>query len=135
MTTLFAFKSMFATMDPMGFVILDGFGCWSCMTRTGMGPKLCIFCYIAMEIYVMGYTSIFSLSFCLYIQPNHSPSTHNQHQHICLCVGGEPQHSSTKNYTLSHSKQSKPKAFPKSKTFIPNLVFQTITLYKGRRCV
>jgi hypothetical protein len=92
------------------------------------------FCYIAMEIYVMGYTSIFSLSFCLYIQPNHSPSTHNQHQHICLCVGGEPQHSSTKNYTLSHSKQSKPKAFPKSKTFIPNLVFQTITLYKGRRC-
>jgi hypothetical protein len=71
---------------------------------------------------------------CLYIQPYHSP-THNQHQHICLCVGDEPQHFSTKNFTLSHSKQSKPKAFPKSKTFIPNLVFQTITLDKGRRCV
>jgi hypothetical protein len=59
---------------------------------------------------------------CLYIQPYHSP-THNQHQHICLCVGDEPQHFSTKNFTLSHSKQSKPKAFPK--TFIPHLVFQT----------
>jgi hypothetical protein len=39
------------------------------------------------------------------------------------------------NYTLSHSKQSKPKAFPKSKTFIPTLYSKTITLYKGKRCV
>jgi hypothetical protein len=31
MVTPFAFKSMFIAMDPMGFVILDGFGCWSCM--------------------------------------------------------------------------------------------------------
>ncbi len=93
------------------------------------------FCYIAMEIYVMGYTSIFSLSFCLYIELYHSPSTNNQRQHICLRVGGEPQHSSTMNYTLSHSKQSKPKAFPKIKTIILNLVFQTIILYKGRRSV
>jgi hypothetical protein len=29
--TLFAFKSMFVNVDPMGFVILDGFGCWSYM--------------------------------------------------------------------------------------------------------
>ncbi len=89
-----------------------------------------------MEIYVIGYTSIFSLSFCLYIEPYHSPSTHNQHQHICLRIGGEPQHSSTMNYTLSQSKQSKPKAFPKKiKTFIPTLYSNHHSLQREEVCV
>jgi hypothetical protein len=50
--------------------------------------------------------------------------THNQHQNMNVCIGSEPQHSSTMNYTLSHSKQSKPKSLSKIKNFHPNFVFK-----------
>jgi hypothetical protein len=54
---------------------------------------------------------------------------------MSLCVGGEPQHSSTMNYTLSHSKQSKPKAFLKIKTFIPTLYSNQNSLQGEEVCV
>jgi hypothetical protein len=54
---------------------------------------------------------------------------------MSLCVGGEPQHSSTMNYTLSHSKQLKPKAFPKIKTFIATLYSNHNSLQRGEVCV
>ncbi len=31
-------------------------------------------------------------------------TTHNQHQNMCLCIGNEPHHSPTMNYTLSTPK-------------------------------
>jgi hypothetical protein len=43
-----------------------------------------VFCYIVMEIYVIGYTSISSLSFC--IKPYHSPSTNlTQSKYESMC--------------------------------------------------
>jgi hypothetical protein len=54
---------------------------------------------------------------------------------MSLYVGGEPQHPSTKNYTLSHSKQSKPKAFPKIKTFIKTLYSNQNSLQREEVCV
>jgi hypothetical protein len=54
---------------------------------------------------------------------------------MSLCVGGEPQHPSTMNYTLSHSKQSKPKAFPKIKTFMLTLYSNHNSLQREEMCV
>ncbi len=78
-----------------------------------------MFCYIAMEIYVIGCTSISSSSFC----------PHTINIKTCLCISDGLYHSPTMNYTLSTSKQST-KSLSKAK----QLCIQTMILYKGRWC-
>jgi hypothetical protein len=70
------------------------------------------FYYIAMEIYVLGCTSTFSPFYCLCIgsEPYHFPTTNytqsTPKNNMCVCIGNEPHHFRTMNYT-----QSTPKTF------------------------